>query len=63
MCIRQPQPLINVGEHQSPIYMMWKLPNSSVTDNPPPYTENPSDHLAAEDGEQTHETTSNLCEF
>ena len=34
--IRQPQPIINVGDHgQSPLYLMWKLPGN---DNPPPYS-------------------------
>lgn len=54
---RQPQPLINLGEHQSPICVMWKLPSSSATDNPPPYSENPSSHQTMEDSENIRETT------
>ncbi|EFX79752.1 hypothetical protein DAPPUDRAFT_304342 [Daphnia pulex] len=57
---RQPQPLMNLGENQSSIYMMWKLPNSSVTDNPPPYSENPSNRLVIEESENSRETTSLL---
>ena len=49
---------MNVGENQSSIYMMWKLPSSSVTDNPPPYSENPSNRLAIEESENSRETTS-----
>ncbi len=55
---RQPQPLMNLGENQSSIYMMWKLPSSSVTDNPPPYSENPSNRLTIEESENSRETTS-----
>lgn len=33
---RQPQPMIN--NHQSPLYLMWKVPTTTVgNDNPPPY--------------------------
>lgn len=48
---------MNVGEHQSPVYMMWKLPSTSTADNPPPYTENPDDHLVVDENDQ-RETTS-----
>lgn len=55
---RQPQPLINLGEHQSPMCVMWKLPSSSATDYPPPYSENPTNRLTIEDHETIRETTS-----
>ena len=35
--LRQPQPMIN--NHQSPLYLMWKVPTTTVgNDNPPPYS-------------------------
>lgn len=58
---RQPQPLINLGEHQSPMCVMWKLPSSSATDYPPPYSENPTNRLTIEDHETIRETTSLLA--
>jgi hypothetical protein len=54
---------MNLGENQSSIYMMWELPNSSVTDNPPPYSENPSNRLVIEESENSRETTSKNINF
>lgn len=50
-----------MGEQQSSVYMMWKLPSSSVTDNPPPYSENPSNNMTTDEGDP-RETTSKITQ-
>ena len=51
---RQPGVRLNISDHQSPLYLMWKLP---TTDNPPPYTETAERSTAAPPEEEQQETT------